>query len=74
MDRGAWSATVHRVAKSWTRLHFHFSGVMTEDGSHLEVPRSWKQRGCGQQGVLELVTLEAGRTVFSRGARLKSHS
>ena len=47
---------------------------MTEDGSHLEVPRSWKQGGCGQQGVLELVTLEAGRTVFSRGARLKSHS
>ena len=28
MDRGAWQATVHGVAKSWTRLttfHFHFS-------------------------------------------------
>ena len=27
MDRGAWGATVHRVAKSWTRLrdyHVHF--------------------------------------------------
>ena len=27
MDRGAWRATVHGVAKSWTRLsnlHFHF--------------------------------------------------
>ena len=21
MDRGAWQATVHRVTKSWTRLH-----------------------------------------------------
>ena len=24
MDGGAWRATAHRVAKSWTRLHFHF--------------------------------------------------
>ena len=32
MDRGAWRATVHRVAKSWTRLkclatHLEFTGV-----------------------------------------------
>ena len=26
MDRGAWQATVHGVAKSWTRLNaFHFT-------------------------------------------------
>ena len=26
MDRGAWQATVHEVAKSWTRLRdFHFT-------------------------------------------------
>ena len=24
VDRGAWRATVHRVAKTQTRLHFHF--------------------------------------------------
>ena len=24
MDRGAWQATVHGVAKSWTQLSFHF--------------------------------------------------
>ena len=24
IDRGAWWAAVHGVAKSWTRLHFHF--------------------------------------------------
>ena len=23
MDRGAWQATVHRVAKSWTQLSTH---------------------------------------------------
>ena len=40
---------------------------MTEGGSHLEVPVSWKQGGCGQQGVLELVTLEAGWTVSVMG-------
>ena len=30
MDRGAWQATVHGVAKSWTQLndsHFHFHKV-----------------------------------------------
>ena len=28
MDRGAWWATVHRVAKSWTRLSdFTFSDI-----------------------------------------------
>ena len=23
-DQGAWRVTAHRVAKSWTQLHFHF--------------------------------------------------
>ena len=34
IDRGAWQATVHEVAKSWTRpsdFHFHFS--KTDAGS-----------------------------------------
>ena len=34
IDRGAWRATVHEVAKSWTRpsdFHFHFS--KTDAGS-----------------------------------------
>ena len=33
MDRGAWQATVHGVAKHWTRLsgfHFHFSLTKVE--------------------------------------------
>ena len=31
MDRGAWQAAVHGVAKSWTRLssfHFHFNSMI----------------------------------------------
>ena len=30
MDRGAWWATAHRVAKSWTRLSTHVHGVSNE--------------------------------------------
>ena len=29
MDRGAWLATVHAVAKSWTRLSTHASSLIT---------------------------------------------
>ena len=32
MDRGAWQATVHEVAKSWTRLSgFHFQFLVTSE-------------------------------------------
>ena len=32
MHRGAWQATVHRVAKSWTQLsdYFHFHGQIKQ--------------------------------------------
>ena len=49
MDRGAWSAAVHEVAKSWTRLSdstftFHFPALEKEMATHssyscLENPR-----------------------------------
>ena len=46
MDRGAWWAAVRGVAKSWTRLHFHFSLSCIGEGngnplqcSCLESPR-----------------------------------
>ena len=31
MDRGAWWATVHGVAKSWTRLKLYFNSVWTKN-------------------------------------------
>jgi len=31
MDRGAWQATVHGIAKSWTQLILSFSHVATDD-------------------------------------------
>ena len=33
MDRGAWQATVHGVAKSWTRLS-HFTSLQTYGRKH----------------------------------------
>ena len=39
MDRGAWQATVHEVAKSWTQLsdfHFHF-GAGERNGEWLQM-------------------------------------
>ena len=33
MDRGAWWATVHGVAKSQTQLHFHFSLSCVGEGN-----------------------------------------
>ena len=37
MDRGAWWAAVHGVAKSWTRLSdFHFSQATNSDWQNIE--------------------------------------
>ena len=42
MDRGAWWAAVHGVAKSWTRLRdftftFHFHALEKEMATHYSV-------------------------------------
>ena len=42
MDRGAWWATVHGVAKSWTRLRdftltFHFHALEKEMATHCSI-------------------------------------
>ena len=42
MDRGAWRATVHRVAKSWTRLNdftLTFFHLFPEPSSSLQTGR-----------------------------------
>ena len=51
MDRGAWWAAVHGVAKSWTRLSdfpftFHFSALEKEMVTHSSV-LAWRIPGTG---------------------------
>ena len=56
MDRGAWKAAVHGVAKSRTRLSnftftFHFHALEKEMASHSSV-LAWRIPGMGQPGGL----------------------
>ena len=54
MDRGAWQATVHGVAKSWTRLSdftftFLFHALEKEMATHSSV-LAWRIPGTGEPG------------------------
>ena len=56
MDGGAWSAAVHGVAKSWTRLSnftftFHFHVLEKEMATHSSV-LAWRMPGTGEPGGL----------------------
>ena len=56
MDRGAWWAAVHGVAKSWTRLSdfpftFHFHALEKEMATHSSV-LAWRIPGAGEPGGL----------------------
>ena len=56
MDREAWRAAVHGVAKSWTRLSdctftFHFHALEKETATHSSV-LAWKIPGMGEPGGL----------------------
>ena len=56
MDRGAWWAAVHGVAKSWTRLSnftfiFHFHALEKEMATHSSV-LAWRIPGTGEPGGL----------------------
>ena len=56
MDRGAWWATVHGVAKSQTRLSdftftFHFHALEKEMATHSSV-LAWRIPGTGEPGGL----------------------
>ena len=51
MERGAWSTTVHGVAKSWTRrsgftFTFHFHALEKEMATHFSV-LAWRVPGMG---------------------------
>ena len=56
MDRGAWKAAVHGVAKSRTRLSdftfsFHFHELEKEMATHSSV-LAWRNPGLGEPGGL----------------------
>ena len=56
MDAGAWWATVHGVAKSWTQLSdftftFHFHALKKEMATHSSV-LAWRIPGTGEPGGL----------------------
>jgi len=51
MDGGAWWAEVHGVARSRTRLHFHFHALEKEMAIHSSV-LAWRIPGTGEPGGL----------------------
>ena len=74
MDRGAWWAAVHGVAKSWTRLSdftftFHFCALEKEMATNSSV-LAWRIPGTGEPGGLPSM----GCTSRTRLKRLSSSS
>ena len=58
MDRGAWWAAVHGVARSWTRLRdftlfFHFHALEKEMATHSSV-LAWRIPGTEEPGGFHL--------------------
>ena len=73
MNRGAWWATVHGVAKSWTQLtnqHFHFDAVglsgLWKLGQMVSCDYNSKTIGRDQRSGLSLVVLLQGLTESQR--------
>ena len=69
MDEGAWWATVHAVAKSWTQLSdftftFHFHALEKEMATHSSV-LTWRIPGTGEPGRLPSVGLHRVRDDWS---------
>ena len=65
MDRGAWWAAVHGVAKSWTRLSdftftFHFHALEKEMATHSSV-LAWRIPGTGEPGGMPSMGLQRVR-------------
>ena len=65
MDRGAWWAAVHGVAKSWTRLRdftftFHFHALEKEMATHSSV-LAWRIPGTMEPGGLLFMGLHRVR-------------
>ena len=65
MDRGAWWAAIHGVAKSWTQLidftfTFHFHALEKEMATHSSV-LAWRILGTGEPGRLPSMGLHRVR-------------
>ena len=61
MDGGAWQASVHGVAKSWTQLSnftftFHFNALEKEMATHSSV-LAWRIPGTGEPAGLQSMGL-----------------
>ena len=70
MDRGAWQAAVHGVAKSWTQLStftftFHFHALEKEMATHSSV-LAWRIPGTGEPGGLPSIGVAQSRTRLKR--------
>ena len=67
MDRGAWRAAVHGVAKSWTRLSdftftFNFHALEKEMATHSSV-LAWRIPGTREPGGLPSKRLSSSRVI-----------
>ena len=75
MDRGAWWAAVHGVAKSWTQLSdftftFHFHALEKEMATHSSV-LAWRISGTEEPGGLPSMGIAQS---WTRLIRLSSSS
>ena len=65
MDREAWRASIHGIAKSWTRLSdftlsFHFHALEKEMATHSSI-LAWRIPGTGEPGeLLSMVSHKVG--------------
>ena len=78
MDRGAWWAAVHGVAKSGTRLSdftftFHFHALEKEMATHPNV-LAWRIPGTGEPGGLLSIGVAQSRTRLKRLSSSSSSS
>ena len=76
MDRGAWWAVVHGVAKSWTRLSnvtftFHFHALEKEMATHPSV-LAWRIPGTGGAWWAAVYAVAQSRTRLKRLSSLSN--
>ena len=76
MDRGAWGATVHRVAKSWTwlkKLSMHACFHREGENPYLARPGEWVRLGAWQWWGELLVFSGCMQGIFQRIFKTKSN-